>query len=359
MIKARLFLCYADQDIDEVNEIYHKLEQEGFKPWMAKKDILAGEDWEYAIHKAIKECDFFLVCLTQHSKNKRGYFQKEIQKGLSFAGEQLENDIYMIPLKMDKDCEVPEKLSELQWVNMYDDDAWDRLLRSFNEQIERKKQEVSKKEKLKLFLVAPQMPDDLATEYTISWARQLNDSVQKMNNVELISVLGQDAVRTNVEVELKKDCGNSGLLVFIDHGERDSFLGADDKPVIDENNIDLLNNKFIYAIACRTVSGLGHRAISKGAVGYMGFNNDFHIITTAPDTFGKCFLSGLMAILENNRSPFEAREQIELMINSITNRLRTHFKKSNDGRLAMVITALRHNLDCMVCLGDPNWRIMH
>jgi hypothetical protein len=46
------YLSYAQHDEEEVENLYQKLSDAGFKPWMYKKDILPGERWELAIQKS-------------------------------------------------------------------------------------------------------------------------------------------------------------------------------------------------------------------------------------------------------------------------------------------------------------------
>lgn len=355
MTMARVFLCHADEDEEKAAEIYCELETRGFRPWMPKKDILGGEIRVIAIQKAVQECDFFLLLLSPRSTTARGNFRKAIQTALSKAGEMLDTDIYMIPVMpepMDKQG-IPEKMQGLQWVALYEPEGWERLMRAFQEGMKRR----AKTDPTTVFLVAPQLPDDLATEYTISWARQVHDAIRDLENVRLSSVLGSEAVRCRVEELLEKDRGNPGIFIFIDHGERDRLLGADEEAVIDMDNLDLLKNKFVYAIACRSAAGLAALAYEKGAIGYLGFNNDFHIIPSSQAIFGRCFLAGLMAILKENSSPFQARLRIELRMNDVIGHFQKLPTEVKTHRQQMVIAALRHNLDSISYWGDPNWRI--
>ena len=39
---AQIFLSYAREDAERVENLYQKLSDAGFKPWMDKKDILGG-----------------------------------------------------------------------------------------------------------------------------------------------------------------------------------------------------------------------------------------------------------------------------------------------------------------------------
>jgi len=126
---AQIFLCYARLDQQQVEGLYNRLSDSGFKPWMDKKDILPGEKWELAIQKAIRSSDFFLACLSANSVNRRGVIQKEIKEALDIWKEKLDSDIYLIPVRLE-DCEVPESLRCFQWVNLFEEDGWERLVKA-------------------------------------------------------------------------------------------------------------------------------------------------------------------------------------------------------------------------------------
>lgn len=134
-----IFLSYAREDFEGVLELYNKLQAAGFKPWMDKKNILPGEKWEQSIWKAVRRSDFFLIFLSANSVNKRGFLQKEIREALNIWKEKLEDDIYLIPVRLD-DSEIPTSLSEFEWVNMYEESGWESLLRSISAGMERNSQ---------------------------------------------------------------------------------------------------------------------------------------------------------------------------------------------------------------------------
>jgi hypothetical protein len=124
---AQIFLSYAREDEEKVKNLYQKLSEAGFKPWMDKKDILPGERWEPVIRKAIQGSDFFLACLSANSVTKRGVLQKEIQDALDIRRGMLDSDIYLIPVRLEN-SEVPERLRDFQWVNLFEEDGWTRLV---------------------------------------------------------------------------------------------------------------------------------------------------------------------------------------------------------------------------------------
>jgi len=134
---AQIFLSYAREDEEKVKKLYQKLSDAGLKPWMDKKDILPGEQWKFRIPQAVRCSDFFLVCLSANSVDKRGWIQKEIKEALDIWQEMLDSDIYVIPVRLE-DCEVPEGLRDFQWVNLFEEDGWTWLVKAIQVGIERR-----------------------------------------------------------------------------------------------------------------------------------------------------------------------------------------------------------------------------
>jgi hypothetical protein len=133
----QVFLSYVREDEEKVEELYEKLSNAAYKPWMDTKDILPGEQWRNLIPQAIRQSDFFLVCLSANSIDKRGWIQKEISQALDVLQEKLDHDIYLIPVRLE-DCEVPERLREFQWVDLFEKDGWPRLLAAIEEGVKRR-----------------------------------------------------------------------------------------------------------------------------------------------------------------------------------------------------------------------------
>ena len=134
--KAQIFLSYAREDQEAVEEIYQKLFAAGLKPWMDTKDILVGEDWELAIENAVHNSHFFMACLSPNSVGKRGFLQKEFSIALDIKEEKLKDDIYLLPVRLDI-CKVPDQFKSIQWVDLFNDSAWVRLLKAIQEGIRR------------------------------------------------------------------------------------------------------------------------------------------------------------------------------------------------------------------------------
>ncbi len=125
----RVFLCHSSADKSTVRDLYQQLKSCNVDPWLDEIDLLAGQNWEYEIRKALRASDIVIVCLSPRSINKRGFVQKEIKFALDVADEQPEGTIFLIPLMLEE-CEIPERLKHLHCINLYEMQGFELLLRS-------------------------------------------------------------------------------------------------------------------------------------------------------------------------------------------------------------------------------------
>jgi TIR domain len=122
-----VFLCHSSSDKPPVRALHAKLLRDGIAPWLDELDILPGQDWDSEIRKAIRKCHIVLVCLSRASINKVGYLQKEIRHVLDVADEQPEGTIFLVPVRLEE-CEVPDRLSRWQWVDLFRESGYGRLM---------------------------------------------------------------------------------------------------------------------------------------------------------------------------------------------------------------------------------------
>lgn len=116
----RVFLCHAKEDKPKVRELYRRLHADGVEVWLDEKNLLPGQDWRVEIPRAVREADVVIVCMSSVSARKEGFVQAEINFALDKALEKPEGTIYIIPAKLEE-CDVPEKLSRWQCVNLFED----------------------------------------------------------------------------------------------------------------------------------------------------------------------------------------------------------------------------------------------
>jgi hypothetical protein len=124
-----LFLSYARADAEKVKPIYDKLRASGFAPWMDTEDILAGERFETKISQAIKKTDFFLAFLSSSSVDRRGVLRTEVRQALAKWNEMLEDDIYLIPIRLEP-LDLPEEFASFQALDAFAPDWEGRLQRA-------------------------------------------------------------------------------------------------------------------------------------------------------------------------------------------------------------------------------------
>jgi hypothetical protein len=124
-----IFLCYAIEDEEKASKVYDALKKRGHKPWMDKRELVAGQDWELEIRRAIEQSQYFVALLSKKSVGKRGFVQKEIRFALDVLGEIPPGQIYFIPLRLEP-CEVPQVIRSLHWIDLADDDDYRDLYRS-------------------------------------------------------------------------------------------------------------------------------------------------------------------------------------------------------------------------------------
>lgn len=129
LIKA--FLSHATEDTPAVRDVYQRLLLDGFAPWFDDEDLLPGQDWSREIERAMGASDAVLVFLSKNALAQDGYIQKEIQQAQRIASERPEGSIFIIPVRLD-DCEVPDSLRRLHWVNLFEANGYSRLIRALD-----------------------------------------------------------------------------------------------------------------------------------------------------------------------------------------------------------------------------------
>ncbi len=189
---AKIFLCYAKIDKEEVENLYNKLSEAGFDPWMDTKNILGGQNTSLAINGAIRHSDLFLACLTDNSVNNEGVFHSEIKDALDIQRQKLEGDIYIIPVLLEN-CNMPHSLRDIQSVNLFEEGGWIKLIKSIKSIQEKIRQIAEQQEKVKWVLVLSATVDQInkqKVEAIVKHLRSLtNDTELTLLRIESGSVI--------------------------------------------------------------------------------------------------------------------------------------------------------------------------
>jgi hypothetical protein len=127
----KVFISYAKEDYRYALELFDYLKTHSYEPWLDKKSLLPGSNWDLEIKRALKNSDFIILLLSSTSVSKRGYVQKEYKLAMQYWEQKLEDDIYIIPLLIN-DCLVPESLNRFQWVKYDEEQAFSSIVSSLD-----------------------------------------------------------------------------------------------------------------------------------------------------------------------------------------------------------------------------------
>ncbi|HNE06558.1 MAG TPA: toll/interleukin-1 receptor domain-containing protein, partial [Anaerolineales bacterium] len=225
----KVFLCHAHADRDPVRGLYTRLTQDGVDAWLDKANLLPGQDWELEIRKAVREADVVVVCLSKQF-NQAGFRQKEVRLALDTAMEKPEGEIFIIPARLEE-CDNLESLRKWHWVDLFEDDGYDMLIRALRARadrigailqikkswlpkitlplsklvkpIEENNLELPKKKTLKKRMVSPDEPPP--DNFPDGWDDVWKKGFESASNVEKNKLeKKEDIVETPVEKKLEK-----------------------------------------------------------------------------------------------------------------------------------------------------------
>lgn len=117
--RPTVFLAHSSGDKTYVREIYRLLELDGFHPWLDEKNLIAGQNWELEVAKAVEAADAIALFLSSRALDNAGYLHKEIRLALDMAERLPEEAIKIIPIRLDRH-EVPRRLRHLHWIDSDD-----------------------------------------------------------------------------------------------------------------------------------------------------------------------------------------------------------------------------------------------
>lgn len=124
--RRRVFIVYAREDLNAARKLSADLKQHGFNPWLDVDEITPGQVWQKAVLRSLEESATALVLVSEHL-NKKGFVQEELKVALKTLQERQKDISPVVPVRLD-DSPVPESLSHVQWVNLFDENGLERLL---------------------------------------------------------------------------------------------------------------------------------------------------------------------------------------------------------------------------------------
>ncbi|MCL5035987.1 MAG: TIR domain-containing protein [Chloroflexi bacterium] len=183
--KPKIFIAYAheNRDTKDALRLYDDLKEANCEPWIDKKDLLGGKNWKIVIPQNIKKSDFFLACLSKKSVSKTGFFQTELKEAYEILKKYPSDKIFIIPIRLEE-CEVPPELEHLHWLNLFEPDGFEQVLKSIQEEWNNRGFELppaSKKETKNLNVIKEMVPI-----ISINTEDALNIKKELVRNYEIV-----------------------------------------------------------------------------------------------------------------------------------------------------------------------------
>ncbi len=143
----QVFISYANKDQERVKPFFKELDRQGFTVWMDCFRLKGGQNWDFEIKRAQEKSEFVISFLSNNSVARRGYVQREMKDAVDKLKEKLIDDIYLIPVLLDDDLEIPPEVKELQCIRASNPDGMQDLVDALTYQMGKRDVKASKAQK--------------------------------------------------------------------------------------------------------------------------------------------------------------------------------------------------------------------
>jgi len=81
-VKTDIFIIYAREDSVYAEKLYNELKKRRLNPWMDKRNLFYGQNWQKIIEDEVKKSRYFIPIFSSSSVKKIGYVQNEFKYAL-------------------------------------------------------------------------------------------------------------------------------------------------------------------------------------------------------------------------------------------------------------------------------------
>jgi hypothetical protein len=131
----KVFLCHFHADATVVHALYTRLKNSGVDAWLDREKLLAGQNWEHEIRKAILKSDVVITCLSRGFNKQEGFRHEELKIALEKANLIPDYETFIIPVRLDV-CDMPESLHHLHRVDLFERGGYKKLIHALWEHAE-------------------------------------------------------------------------------------------------------------------------------------------------------------------------------------------------------------------------------
>jgi hypothetical protein len=208
---------------------------------------------------------------------------------------------------------------------------------------------------MKALIIRPTLPADYYIKKFTNPAAKLVKNKARTEGWRVKELVGNKASEVNVTDQLTKR--RIDFVIHYDHGDLDVMGGQNNnkiEPVIYNggvnNNVTLLSGKTASSVSCSNARGLGPEAIHKGAIAYLGYDDDHWVVYKFIDKFIAAANAANYALLEGKTF----QEAYQIGYDAYDNGAQ-QIPTSDEGDL--VAGLMEWDRDHLKLLGDPNARV--
>ena len=122
-----VFIIYARDDLEIARELTRLMKEVGLNPWLDVDELVPGQVWKKAVLKALEESSVAVILVSKNIE-KSGFVREEMNAAMKLLQSRDASVVPIVPVRID-DSTVPEELAQIQWVDLKDDGAKEKLLR--------------------------------------------------------------------------------------------------------------------------------------------------------------------------------------------------------------------------------------
>ncbi len=204
-------------------------------------------------------------------------------------------------------------------------------------------------------------PDyDPCTRYLHKWSKEILEEAEK-RGIDVVKLEKNKVTKKEFEGRMKKV--KPSLVVIHGHGNNNCVCGHEHEVLIEAGvNDNILANKIVYALSCRSAAGLGVISVKNGARSYIGYIKDFAFGSDynkfshpENDNLAKLFLEPSnqvsISLIKGNTAGEASRKSKIKFLKNIQKLLHS---ESSEYPTARIIPLLFSNMKHQVCLGDAS-----
>jgi hypothetical protein len=127
-----IILCHAYEDKKVVRRVYDALQESGFEVWIDSESVFGEQAWEPDMADWLGQAACMLVFLSKNSVRKIGSTHHEFGQLIDTWKDMPAGTVYTIPVRIN-DCQIPDLLSSLHHIDLFEDDGLAHVIRSLSE----------------------------------------------------------------------------------------------------------------------------------------------------------------------------------------------------------------------------------